>query len=86
MHLNTDSVGPPGKPCIRDLHELLRDHLPENLVKLTPLPELERRCHEIVAEHARFREEAPLVLKGEARRRHRLSGHLHLSLTQPKVA
>jgi hypothetical protein len=34
-------------------------HLPENLVKLMPLPELERRCHEIVAEHVRFRQEVP---------------------------
>jgi hypothetical protein len=55
MHLSTSPVGPPGKPCIHDLHELLCDHL----VKLTPLPELERRCHEIVAEHVRFREELP---------------------------
>ena len=59
MQLSTSPVGPPGRPCIHNLHELLRGHLPENLVKLTPLPELERRCHEIVAEHVRFRQEVP---------------------------
>lgn len=37
MYLNTDPIAPPGMPCIRDLHELLRDHLPTPIVKLTSL-------------------------------------------------
>jgi hypothetical protein len=71
---------------MRDMHELLRDHLPAPLVKLTPLQELERRCHEIAAEHPRFREEVPLVLRGEVQRRVRLSGHLQITVNQIKVA
>ena len=76
MHLNTTPASPPAKPCIRDMHELLRDHLPAPLVKLTPLKQLRRRLQEITAEHPRFREEAPLVLLGEERRRQRLAGVL----------
>lgn len=79
LHLNTDPADPERLPCIRDMHELLRDHLPAPLVMLTPLPELARRCHEIVATHPRFREEAPLVLQGETHRRQRLSGVLQVS-------
>lgn len=86
MHLNTDPAQPLGKPCIRDMHELLRDHLPAPLVKLTPLQELERRCHEIAAEHPRFREEVPLVLRGEAQRRTRLSGLLQVTVNHFQVA
>jgi hypothetical protein len=86
MHLNTDPVQPARKPCIRDLHELLRDHLPVPLVKLTPLQELERRCHEIAAEYPRFREEVPLVLRGETQRRTRLSGQLHATVNHCHVA
>jgi len=78
MHLNRTPDAPPRKPCVRDLHELLRDHLPPLLIKLTALPELARRCEEIAAEHPRFREETPLVLAGEAQRRLRFSGELHL--------
>lgn len=76
MLINRASDPAPAKPCIRDLHELLRDHLPAPLIKLTPLKELRRRCHEIVAEHPRFREEVPLVLVGEQQRRERLAGRL----------
>lgn len=76
MHLNTTPDPPLPKPCLRDLHELLRDHLPAPLVKLTSLGELRRRCHEIVAEHPRFREEVPLVLTGEERRRQHYAGQL----------
>ena len=86
MYLNTTPAEPAPKPCIRDLHELLRDHLPAPLVKLTPLKELERRCHEIVAEHPRFREEAPLVLRGEAQRRVRLRGLLSVTVSHVSVA
>jgi hypothetical protein len=74
MHLNTAPQEPPRNPCIRDMHELLRDHLDPNLIKLVPLEELDRRGHEIVAEHPRFREEMPLVVRGEAGRRQRLQG------------
>jgi hypothetical protein len=86
MYLNTDPIEPLGKPCIRDMHELLRDHLPASLIMLTPLQELERRCHEIAAQHPRFREEVPLVLRGEAQRRTRLSGLLQVSVNHFQVA
>jgi hypothetical protein len=88
MHVNHTPPEPPGKPCIRDMHELLRDHLPPAVViKVLPLEELERRCHEVAAEHQRFREEAPLVLQGEATRRHRLRGlRVALAATQHQVA
>ena len=79
MHLNTTPDPPPGKPNILEYAELLRDYLPEPLIKLVPLPELRRRCHEITAEHPRFREEVPLVLSGETHRRERLSGRLVLA-------
>ncbi|UOQ99878.1 hypothetical protein MUN81_10345 [Hymenobacter sp. 5317J-9] len=78
MHLNTDPPAPlaaPAKlPCMRDMHELMTTHLPEPLVKLVPLDELERRGTELVNEHPRFAEEVPLVLAGEARRRARHRG------------
>lgn len=80
MQVNTTLNDPPRLPCLRDLAELLRDHLPPaSVIKLTPLPELARRCHEIAAEHQRFREEAPLVLAGEVRRRRRYGGELAVS-------
>ena len=75
MYLNTTPAPPPGKPCIRDMHELLRDHLPPAVVlKALPMEELERRCHEVAAEYQRFREEAPLVVQSETTRRNRLRG------------
>ena len=87
MHLNTTPDPPLAKPCLRDLHELLRDHLPPApVIKVTPLPELTRRCHEIVAEHPRFREEAPLVLASEIHRRHRYSGALTVAHSHAEVA
>ena len=80
MQVNLTPDDPPRLPCIREMAELLRDHLPPAaVIKVTPLPELARRCHEIAAEHQRFREEAPLVLAGEERRRHRYGGGLAVS-------
>lgn len=74
MHLNTDAVAPappePRKPCLRDLHELVTKHLPaEAVVKVTPLKQLKRRLREIDAEHPHLREETPLVMVHETRRR-----------------
>ncbi|MGI4762937.1 MAG: hypothetical protein ACRYF0_19655 [Janthinobacterium lividum] len=86
MRLNTTPNPPPAKPCIRDMHELLHQHLTPQLVMLTPLTELARRLHEIAAQHPRFREEAPLVLAGEERRRHRYSGALTVVHSHAEVA
>jgi hypothetical protein len=86
MHLNTTPDPPPAKPCIRDLHELLHVVLTPQLVMLSPLEELARRLHEIAAQHPRFREEAPLVLAGEQRRRHRYSGALSVAHSHAEVA
>ena len=83
MHLNATPAPPPAKPCIRDLHELLHDYLTPQLVMLTPLEELARRLHELTAQHPRFREEAPLVLVGEQRRRQRYSGELLVRVVSP---
>lgn len=80
MHLNIDPLTPalaPKKPCIRDMAALVKEHLPCNVVKLTPLEELERRCAEIAAEQPRFKEEAPIVLANE---RHRRARHMSVQL------
>ncbi len=62
------------------MHELLTPQW----MMLTPLDELVRRLHEITAQHLRFREEAPLVLSGEAR--HRFSGGLVVARPHAEVA
>lgn len=74
MHINTDPVQPPRKPCIRDFHQLTTTLLPPALVMLAPLPELERRAQEIDATHPHFREETPVVVAIERQRRQRLTG------------
>jgi len=86
MRLNTTPDPPPAKPCIRDMHELVHVVLTEPLLMLAPLPELARRLHEVVAQHPRFREEAPLVLAGETRRRRRYSGALTVAHSHAEVA
>ncbi|WBO86272.1 hypothetical protein [Hymenobacter yonginensis] len=79
MHLNTDPTPPARRPCLRDLATLTATLLPPALVMLAPLPELERRCHEINATHPQYREETPLVVAYEHRRREQLSGALRLT-------
>jgi hypothetical protein len=77
MRLNTDPTAPAapqGKPCIRDMHELVTQHLPEQLVKLVPLDQLDRRCDEIDADHPHLQEETQLVRTLEAKRRARYRG------------
>lgn len=86
MHLNTAPVEPPRKPCIRDYAELKATLLPDALVMLVPLDELERRAHEIDATQPRFREETPIVVAAERKRRSRLSGLLQLSISSFKSA
>lgn len=86
MHLNLTPDPPLAKPCIRDLHELVHVVLTPQLVMLSPLEELARRLHEVVAQHPRFREEAPLVLAGEQHRRHRYSGTLSVARSHAEVA
>jgi hypothetical protein len=74
MHVNTTPAPLAAKPCIRDMHELLRDHLPPaTVLKALPFEELERRCHEVAAEHQRFREETPLVLRALASGQHQVA-------------
>jgi hypothetical protein len=71
---NTTPTEPPTekKPCWRDLHDLVRDHLPQPIVQLVPLEELQRRVAELKLTHPRFLEEAPLVLSHETKRRQML--------------
>lgn len=89
MHLNTTPDPTPRKPCARDMAQLISPQglLPALLVKLVPLKELRRRCHEINATHPQYREETPLVLAWEQQRRQRLSGRLvRVGEAQPQVA
>ncbi len=86
MHLNTEPVGPQRKPNIFDFAELKATLLPDTLVMLVPLEELDRRANEIDATHPRFREETPVVVAIERNRRARLSGLLQLSVNSFKVA
>ena len=89
MHLNTDPPAPAApskKPCARDMNELLTKHLPEQLIKLVSLEELERRGTELVAEQPRFAEEVPLVLAGEQYRRARHRGLVGSRTPAPMTA
>lgn len=86
MRLNITPDPPPAKPCMRDMHELVHVVLTPQLLMLSPLEELARRLHEVVAQQPRFREEAPLVLAGEAHRRRRFSGALTLAHRHAEVA
>ncbi len=86
MRLNTTPNPPPAKPCIRDMHELIHVVLTPQLLMLAPLQELTRRLHEVVAQQPRFREEAPLVLAGEQRRRAQYSGGLRVAHRHAEVA
>ncbi|MBO3270783.1 hypothetical protein [Hymenobacter defluvii] len=86
MHLNTDPQAPAKRPCLRDLATLTATLLPPALVMLAPLPELERRCREIDTTHPQYREETPLVLAYEHRRRGQLSGQLRVAHRQEDVA
>jgi hypothetical protein len=75
MHLNTDPPAPPRLPNMLELAQLTSSEglLPATLVQLVPLPELRRRAGEIEVTHPQYREELPLVLSYEERRRERLS-------------
>ena len=86
MKVNLTPDPPPAKPCIRDMHELVHVVLTPQLLMLSPLPELARRLHEVVAQQPRFREEAPLVLAGEEHRRRRYSGTLTVAHRHAEVA
>lgn len=88
MHLNTDPAPPARMPSILDYSALIAPTglLPETLVKLVPLEELERRCEEINTTHPQFREETPLVLAGEQKRRHVMSQGLRVSTSRIRVA
>lgn len=86
MHLNTDPVRPPRKPCLRDLHRLTTTLLTPALVALVPLKQLKRRIREINATHPEYREETPLVLAYEQQRRQRLRGKLQVAVTHVQVA
>jgi hypothetical protein len=72
---------PLGKINLTELHEVRRDHLPCVVVKLTPLPELERRAAELTRELPQYSEEAAFVVHNERNRRQRLAASpLHLAI------
>jgi hypothetical protein len=69
-----------GKINLTELREVRRDHLPCCVVKLTPLPELERRVAELTRELPQYSEEAAFVVYSEKHRRQRLAASpLHLA-------
>lgn len=74
MRVNTDPTSTPRLPNILELAQLKNTLLPDALVQLVPLDELERRAQEINITHPHFQEETPLVVKWERQRRQRLSG------------
>ena len=62
-----------GNPSILDYNELITSVIPEPIIKLVPLAELERRCEEVNQTMPRFREETPVLLKIEKKRRELLA-------------
>jgi hypothetical protein len=76
MQINKDPDLPPRKPCLRDYQQLTTTLLPDNLVMIVPLDELERRAREIDATHPQFREETPIRVALERKRRRDLQGLL----------
>lgn len=87
MYLNTSPASPLGKPCLRDMAQLTSPTglLPATIVPLLPLKQLRRRAQEIEATHPQYREELPVLLAYEAKRRGRF-GKLQVSVTQAQVA
>ena len=88
MHLNATPPAPARKPCLRDLAQLTSPTglLPAAVVPLLPLKQLKRRAAEIAATHPQYREELPLVLAYEAKRRRRFTSGLVLSVSQIQAA
>jgi hypothetical protein len=81
MHLNVTPAEKAQKPNWLDYAELTRTLLPDALVALAPLPELKRRIEEINIMYPRFREETPLVLAYEVKRRTMVSRWMHQPVT-----
>ena len=86
MHLNTTPPAPARKPNILELAQLTATLLPAALVQLVPLKQLKRRIREINATHPQYREETPLVLAYETKRRRRLAPGLRVSVNPLQVA
>jgi hypothetical protein len=88
MHRNDTPASPLGKPCLRDLAQLTSPTglLPAALVPLMSPKQLKRRAHEIEVTHPQYREELPVLLAYEAKRRRQLSGVMQVSATQAQVA
>ena len=88
MHLNVSPPEPMRKPCWRDLACLTSPTglLPAAVVPLLPLKQLKRRIREINCTHPQYREETPVVLAHETRRRRQLNGELRVSHTSAQVA
>lgn len=87
MHLNTTPAPALGKPCLRDMAQLTSPTglLPATLVPLLPFKQLKRRAQEIEVTHPQYREELPVLLAYEAKRRGRF-GKLQVSVSQAQVA
>jgi hypothetical protein len=81
MHLNTATSAPAQKPNWLDYRDLTSTLLPDALVALAPLPELKRRIAEINIMYPRFREETPLVLAYELKRRSMVSRWMQQPVT-----
>ena len=89
MHLNTTPPEPPRKPCMRDYSQLISPTglLPESVVQVVPIKQLKRRIREINCTHPQYREETPVVLAVETKRRQLLEeGGLRVVRKQVQVA
>ena len=88
MRVNTDPAPPAPKPNWLDYQELITTPtlMPDALVMLVPVSELERRAQEINITHPHLREETPVRVALEVQRRQRLSGALAVSARHSQVA
>lgn len=88
MHLNNDPQAKLGKPCLRDMATLVSPTglLPAALVPLMSDERLSSRANEIGVTHPQYREELPVLVAYEMKRRRRLSGELEVAVNQFQVA
>ena len=74
MYLNTAAPAEREPVNLLELQEVREHYLPPVLVRLCPLPEIQRRAEELSQEQPRLRQEARFVWREEVYRRARLAG------------
>lgn len=88
MQVDHSPSQPLGKPCLRDMATLVSPTglLPAALVPLMSDERLSSRANEIGVTHPQYREELPVLVAYEMKRRRRLSGELEVAVNQFQVA